>query len=127
MSARSLRRVYLTIFVMLAVGGLSAVDAQQTTERYIPIGESPGVSGAYSYIGEIVAVDMSSRRLTLEDESGRHTMRVTDETRIWLDRSQRRLAALEGSYEDCQVGRRVEIMHMNDDPMVAEWVKVETQ
>lgn len=105
--------------------GTSAVCAQQTTERYIPIGESPGVSGAYSYIGEIVAVDMDSHTLTVEDEAGRHTMRVTDATRIWLDRSRQRRAALEGDYEDCEVGRRVEIMHAQDDPMVAEWIKVE--
>ena len=127
MSTRSLRRVYLPIFVVLAVGGLSAVGAQQTTERFIPIGASPGVSGEYSYIGEIVAVDTGSRTLTVEDESGRHMMTVTADTRIWLDRSQRRRATLDGDLADCEVGRRVEIMHTHDDPAVAEWIKVEAQ
>ena len=70
---------------------------------------------------------MTARMLTVEDEAGRHTLRVTEATRIWLDRSRRRQAALEGDYEDCEVGRRVEVMHTRDDPMVAEWIKVETR
>ena len=127
MRSRNFERMYLPLVVALLLGGFAAVSAQQTTERYIPIGASPGVSGEYSYIGEIVAVDMSRRMLTVEDEAGRHTIRVTEETRIWLDRSRRRQAALEGGYEDCEVGRRVEVMHTRDDPMVAEWIKVETQ
>ena len=112
---------------MLLLGMSAGVSAQQTTERYIPIGASPGVSGEYSYIGEIVAVDMASRTMTVENEDGRHTMRVNDETRIWLDRSQRRRPALEGDYEDCEVGRRVEVMHRPDAPMVAAWIKIETR
>ncbi len=127
MSTQSLRRARLPMFAALLLGGLPIAGAQQTTERYIPIGASPGVSGEYSYIGEIVAVDMSNRTLTVEDESGRHTITLTAETRIWLDRSQRRRTALEGNYEDCEVGRRVEVMHRHDDPMVAEWIKVETR
>ncbi len=126
MNTQSCRNMCLPVVAALLLGGLSAASAQQATERYIPIGASPGVSGQDSYIGEIVAVDMSTRTLTVEDEDGVHTMTVTPETRIWLDRSQRRRTALEGSYEDCEVGRRVEVMHKPDEPMVAEWIKVES-
>ena len=115
------------VFAALMLGASAPADAQQATERYIPIGASPGVSGEYSYTGEIVAVDMSSRTITVEDEEGRRIMRVNEDTRIWLDRSQRRRPALVGDYADCEVGRRVEIMHRPDDPMVAAWIKIETR
>ncbi len=36
--------------------GLSIAFAQKTTERYIPIGQSPGLSGEYTKIGNIEAV-----------------------------------------------------------------------
>ena len=104
----------------------TSLQAQQTTERFIPIGESPGVSGKYSYIGEIVAIDEASRTITVRDEDGDHQLRMTDETEIWVDRSDARKQNLTGSYEDCEIGRKVEVMHEIDDADTAAWIKIES-
>lgn len=128
MTTRTFIRTYLPVIVaLLLMGIIVAVNGQQSTEQYIPIGSSPGVSGEYSYLGEIVEVDMVNRMLTVEDADGRHTLRLTDATRIWLDRSRRNRSNLEGSYADCEVGRRVEIMHTHDDPTIAAWIKIEAR
>ncbi len=102
----------------------STSSAQQTTERYIPIGESPGLSEVYTYLGEIIAVDAESRTLTVRDSDGPHVFQVTDETEIWLDRTALRRSNATASFADCEVGRRVEIMHTEDDEYTAAWIKI---
>ena len=101
------------------------VSAQVTTERYIPIGQSPGVSGKYSYVGRIVAMDESSHLMTVEDSKGRHQIKVTGKTQIWLDRNKSKRRNTTASYEDCEVGRRVEVMYTHEDKKVAKWIKIE--
>lgn len=110
----------LLLFAGLAYG-------QMITERYIPIGESPGVSGKLSTIGVISNVDSGARTVTVDGASGSRTYRVDDKTYIWLDRSGWRLTNLVGSYRDCSVGQRVEIMHRRDDENAAYWIKVQAR
>lgn len=117
----------LSAMLILLVAHAMPVYAQQTTERYIPIGYSPGVSDNYSYVGKIVAVDRANHSITVEDDSGTRTMRVTKATHIWLDRTKRRDENTSGTYEDCEVGRKVEIMHRADDDETAAWIKIESQ
>jgi hypothetical protein len=53
-------------------------------------------------------------------------VKITEKTRIWLDRTKLKQANLSGSFTDLQKGRRVEVKY--DDPVrrqVADWVKVE--
>jgi hypothetical protein len=101
-------------------------NGQEMTERYIPVGQSPGISGVYSYIGEIQTVDLENRTVTVQGPEGARTIRVTDETRIWLDRSQQRLTNLVGGMEDLQPGRRVEIKYVDYETKdAAYWIKVE--
>lgn len=118
-----------TMRAILAAALIAAMpgNAQQTTERYIPIGESPGVSYSYSYLGKIVEVDEAEHTITIEDEKGRHKMRVTEATKIWIDRSKRRRENTTGTYEDCEVGRTVEVMHLKDDSKTAAWIKIEAR
>ena len=100
---------------------MSYAHGQKATERYIPIGESPGLSNKYTYIGVIEAVDPQQRTLT----AAGYTVRVTNETRIWLDRSLQKLTNLTGSFDDLQAGRKVEIYTGAAQSQVAEWVKVQ--
>ena len=110
----------------LAIGLVSfGVAGQQATERYIPIGKSPGISREYSYVGKIVSVDRDTMTLVVEDDRGRHTFKVTEATQVWRDRSKRRRPALAGTYSDCRVGRQVELMYTKDDKKVARWIKIE--
>ena len=113
----------------VAVALMSAVfqvHAQKETERYIPLGQSPGVSQKQTSIGEIAEVDTARRTVTIAEQAGRRTVKITEKTRIWLDRTKLKQANLSGSFTDLQKGRRVEVKYEDPDRrQVADWVKVE--
>ena len=100
--------------------------AQKATEQFIPLGRSPGLSGTYTHIGKIAAVDLRSRSLTVVGARGaRRQVDVPESARIWLDRSPLGLGNVSGSLADCQVGRTVEVTF--EDPELrraAAWIKV---
>ena len=117
--------------VMVAVSVLvAAADAQKATEMLIPIGESPGVSGISSVIGTIAACEQASGVVTISTEKEQHTARLTEETKIWLDRSAVRKAGAVGSRADCQKGRRSEVKYVYEGTTRsarAEWIKIQTE
>ena len=99
---------------------------QQQTEIYIPIGESPGLSGTYTDVGQILSFDADSRTLSLAARGGTRRLRITGDTDIWLDRSAARLRNARGSVSDLVSGRRAEVKY--NDPakrQSAAWIKVE--
>ena len=114
------------LFISSLILGSTLSIGQQTTEQYIPIGKSPGISNKYSYIGSIVSVDEEARTIVVESNRGNKTIRVTPTTRLWLDRSRKKRTNIEASYSDCEVGRQVEVMYDHDDHNVAVWIKVES-
>jgi hypothetical protein len=108
------------------LGAISHAHGQKETERYIPIGQSPGLSQKLTSIGEIAEVDPQARTITVTEQAGRRTVKITEKTRIWLDRSKVKQTSVTGSFADLQKGRKVEVKY--DDPVrreVAEWVKAE--
>lgn len=108
------------------ISAVFQVHAQKETERFIPIGQSPGVSHKYTSIGEISEVDAARRTVTVAEQAGRRTVKITEKTRIWLDRTKLKQANLSGSFTDLQKGRRVEVKYEDPErPQVADWVKVE--
>lgn len=114
-------RCWLLVLLLAA----PTVAAQQTTERFIPIGQSPGISGKLSMLGTVHAFDASSGNLQVDGTDGRKTYRLTAQTRIWIDRSATRQASLVGDRGDLASGRLVEVMHRRDDPQLADWIKLE--
>jgi hypothetical protein len=51
---------------------------------------------------------------------------ITDQTRIWLDRTKLKQPNLTGSFTDLRKGRRVEVKYQDPERReVADWVKVE--
>lgn len=96
--------------------------AQQATEVYIPIGDSPGVSGEKSIIGSIASVEHGEYRMTISTAGERKSVTMTPKTRYYIDKSYEKLRSEVGSYEDCEVGMRVEV-YVND-AAEAIWVKV---
>lgn len=56
-----------TLVLLAALGGFPPAHAQEATERYIPLGQSPGVSGKLTSIGEIAEVDPRARTLTIAE------------------------------------------------------------
>ena len=110
--------VLFTLFVV------SSSYAQKTTERYIPIGKSPGISASHSIVGTITSVDDESHRMTVVAENSTTTITMTAKTRYYLDRSHIKKSSQTGSYEDCEVGRDVEVKVYDDGS--ADWVKIKT-
>jgi hypothetical protein len=122
------RLLALQCAALLAMLAATAAFAQRATERYIPIGQSPGLSGKHTVIGTISAVDVKGRTLTCSYETSTITMKVTDRTKIWLDKSKVKQANLAGSFTDCIVGRRMEAKYVDNDRRAGaevEWIKVQ--
>ena len=108
--------------LMLMASGL---EAQVTTERFIPVGQSPGMSGVHTVVGEIGAVDEQGQSFTLTSDGETLTVVLTPETRIWLDRSSLREATANGTTADLTPGRTVEVKYENQDVRErADWIKV---
>jgi hypothetical protein len=114
--------------VAVLLAGAGAALGQRLSEMYIPIGQSPGLSGKHTVVGTITAVDPKSGILTCSYGSETTTAKVTARTRIWLDRSKARLTSQKGSLSDCAVGRRMEMRYVKDQRAPGaevEWIKVE--
>ena len=115
-----------SVLLLAALAGAPLARGQEATERYIPIGQSPGLSRQYNYMGSIDAVDPENRTLTVAGPSGPRVVKLTERTRIWLDRSMLESTSSSGSFEDCLLGRRVEVKY--EDPArreLADWIKVQ--
>lgn len=117
------RMIPVAVLSLLAAGQISA---QMATEQFIPIGESPGLSVSHTDIGRIQAFDAASRTLSVEAGGSIRPVRITDVTRIWVDRSASKLSNLDGDISDLTAGRRVEVSYVDPDSrQAANWVKVE--
>jgi hypothetical protein len=111
------------VVVLCAV---APAHAQRSTEQFIPIGMSPGVSNKATSIGLVDTLIMQQRMVAVRDQAVRRTVKITDKTWIWLDRSKLKLPNLRGRLADVQRGRRVEVKYADPETrLVAEWVKVE--
>jgi hypothetical protein len=107
------------MFVALAFG-------QQVTERFIPIGQSPGVSSKMSIMGTVESVDAAKRTLMVTGQAGAQTWQITDKTQIWTDRSAKKEQNQTGTLGDLQKGRKVEIKPgQGDAKATAVWIKVQ--
>jgi hypothetical protein len=119
-----MKRSAVLALLVSAVAALP-LHAQRETERFIPIGRSPGVSGVSSVIGTIEAADTTAMTLRIASPSGTVTVQFTPATDIWLDRSEQRQTALDGGRSDLVVGRRVEVKFVDPEQReVADWIKV---
>lgn len=112
------------IAAVLILGlGSPGISAQVTTERYIPVGQSPGLSGVSTFIGEIQSVDDLTCTVGNADET--RTIELTAETRVWLDRSSLRQATATGTASDLVLGRTVEVKYQDEEVRErADWIKV---
>ena len=119
-----LRRYLGLVIVMLAA--TLKVYGQEASEMYIPIGESPGLSNRLSLIGTLESVDARAKIVRVSNPSGAHSVKLTERTRIWLDRSLDQRPNRSGAAADLQRGRKVEIKLRRGEPgPVADWIKVQ--
>jgi hypothetical protein len=120
------RRTLLFAALACALLGQSFAHGQRQTERFIPIGQSPGASGKTTRIGTLGAADAGSNSFELATPEGRHKVSVPPGTPIWLDRSRHKLQSLEGGFGDLKAGRRVEVRYENGERSGrAAWIKIE--
>ena len=104
------------------------VQAQETTEQFIPMGYSPGVSGVQSYLGVIAKFDSARKTITVAANNAAHEIKITGRTKIWLDRSIHRAPSVAGGVKDLQKGQRIEIKYEDAKRRkFAEWIKVEAE
>ncbi len=112
--------------VVVALGGTLDASGQQATEMFIPIGQSPGLSNKGSVIGTLESVDPGKRMVIISSSSGAQTVGITEQTMIWLDRSEQKQPNQNGGINDLQKGRKIEIKARKGEvKAVAEWIKVQ--
>jgi hypothetical protein len=88
------------------------------------LGQSPGISGNYTTIGKIQAVNGQSRTLVIANESGTYTVKITDRTKIWLDRSKSKLSTIHVRMTDLKPGNLARSSE-DENKHIAEWIKVQ--
>ena len=108
---------------VLLLGVTLGANAQQSTEQYIPIGESPGVSDEQMVKGTISAVDYDARTVQVRMTTGTQTVKMVGSTRYYLDRTKHKRTNLSAKIEDCRVGRKVEVKV--DADSTVDWIKIE--
>lgn len=127
----SVRKLVVGVVGLSALlwSGPPAASAQEMSEQYIPLGQSPGASGKYTVIGKIDAVSARDQTIAVVGATGAWSAKITPRTKIWLDRSRLRLTNLKGAFADLRPGATVEVKHEGDRRGVfsgpAEWVKVQ--
>ncbi len=113
---------------VLLWGSAPSAHGQRATEMYVPVGQSPGVSGKYTVVGKIETINAQKRTVTIAGSSGTHTATITGRTQIWLDKNKLKLTNQKGTFSDLQVGRTVEIKYEDPKQMgrgASEWIKVQ--
>lgn len=119
-------RTGFDIMVAILLSFASLALAQEMTERYIPVGAYPSLASKYLTSGTIVDVDTDARMLTIQINGSERSFRLTDSTKIWLDRSQFGQTALDGELADLVTGLRAEVRSFGPTRSdVAYWVKVQ--
>jgi hypothetical protein len=111
------------------LGSAPAPSAQEMTEQYIPIGQSPGLSGKYTVIGKLQSVNAQEQTCTVAGTTGALNVKITARTKIWLDRSKLQQPNLQGTLADLRPGATVEVKpegHLRGvSSGPAEWIKVD--
>lgn len=108
----------------LLLVGLGVAQAQEATERFIPIGQSPGLSGTHTMLGRIDAVDGAARALVVTAGTNTYRVAVVETTRIWIDRSHLRQPTRTGTFADCDRGLEIEVKLEGGQENVADWIKI---
>ena len=120
------KKVAIYIITIIILGFSALVFAEKSTELYLPIGKSPGLSGKYNLIGRIAEVNFHDQTLTVTGTSGTFTVLTTEYTLFFLDKSKLRQPNRYGSFSDFKKGMLVEVRFEADRKhRPAEWIKLQ--
>ena len=122
-----LRSFYLIIPLLLVLLCHEA-RSQKTTEVFIPIGKSPGVSGKTTKMGKVESVKTQdySVTMTLEDHT-QATIKIEKSTAIYLDKSILKQPNAQGKWEDIKPGLLMEAKYSDINKNACEWIKVQVK
>lgn len=103
--------------------------AQKSTELFIPIGKSPGISGKYTVIGTIDSVNIPQKIVFMSDSAGTtYMVRFAANTKVYLDKSKMKKTNKRGTISDCQKNGLCEVYyqsHQLEQEGKAEWIKIQ--
>lgn len=123
----------LKLFTGIAIAitllwGLPYAHGQKATEIFIPIGKSPGLSEEHTIIGTIDKINAQDQTVAITDSLGSVIVKVSDYTKIYLDKSKLKLSNQIGSLADCRKDLLVEVKYQESErknTITAEWIKVQ--
>ena len=111
---------------IIFLGAAGGVWAQKSTELYIPLGRSPGLSDSYNLIGNVEAVDNQNRSLIVIGSTGRFTVYTTEDTLYFLDKSRLQQPNRYGIFSDVKPSMKVEVrFEAGKRHRPAEWIKLQ--
>ncbi len=122
------RNKKVIVFMVVLCCAFSGLYAQKETEVFIPLGQSPGVSGKLCVMGKVGTVSSHDSTLILGLEGGLLTSRMNGQTKIYLDKSKLKLTSTKGSLADIKPGLMIEIKYVDNKPGgLIEWIKVQLE
>jgi hypothetical protein len=117
------KKALLSIVILCAFS--FCLHAQKETEVFIPIGKSPGVSGKYSMICTVQTVQVKDSIMTIKQESGNMNMKITEQTKVYLDKSKLKLQNKQGTVADIKPGMTMEVKYVDNKPAnPVDWIKL---
>ena len=101
------------------------LHAQKETEVFIPIGKSPGVSGKYSMVCTVQTIQVNDSIMTIKQDSGNMNLKITEQTKVYLDKSKLKLQNKKGTVADIKPGMTMEVKYVDNKPgNPIDWIKV---
>jgi hypothetical protein len=94
--------------------------AQKSTELYIPIGKSPGLSKEIKTVYGPVSEIRPDRSIVIFG----YTVKFTDKSEVYLDRSKVKKQNTYGTFDDIKLKKVVEAYAPTNN--VIQWIKIET-
>ena len=117
------RKAWSTTIMLCAF--TCCLHAQKETEVFIPIGKSPGVSGKYSMMCKVEMVKTKDSIMTVNQETGVMNLKITEQTKVYLDKSKLKLQNTKGVLADIKPGMTMEAKYVdNKTGNPVEWIKV---
>jgi len=116
------------IVTVILMFGICETNAQDATEIFIPVGQSPGVSGIYSIIAKIDDVNTEDNSLNMSNSSSSYTVKIMKQTQIWLDRSKLKVTNKVGSFSDFKSNLTIEVRYKDKEHKgKVDWVKIQIE
>ena len=124
------KRIKIILVTITLVWIYSFSHAQKSTEVYIPVGKSPGISGKYSTIGRVEAINLtdSTITITIAGELGSHSIKCAKDTKIWVDKTTIKQFNKGGNLIDIKIGSIIETKYKgNKSDASVEWIKIQIE